>query len=82
MTALEWLKADRAAWIKVLESHQPDARVLVRQALAQWKEDSDLAGLRDPAALGRLAQDERTCWQDFWSEVERLSRQAAEHPKP
>jgi hypothetical protein len=70
--ALEWLNADLAAWIKLLENPQADARALVRKSLAHWKEVPDLAGLRDPTALNQLSADERKTWQDFWSEVERL----------
>jgi len=70
--ALAWLKADLIAWVKVLESNKPDSHVRVRQALAHWKEDHALAGVRHQAALGRLPADEQNTWQDFWSEVDRL----------
>jgi hypothetical protein len=37
-----------------------------------WKEDSDLAGIRDPAVLAKLPQDERTLCQQLWGDVDGL----------
>ena len=57
--ALDWLKADLAAWAKVLESGPPQARPSIRQTLQHWKVDPDLAGIRDEPALARLPADEQ-----------------------
>ena len=46
----------------------------MRQTLAHWKRDRDLAGIREPAELAKLPEAERTAWQALWAEVEdRLS---------
>ncbi len=52
--AIDWLKADLAAWAKVLEKGPPAARQSISQTLKHWKVDPDLAGLRDPAMLAKL----------------------------
>jgi hypothetical protein len=44
----------------------------VRQRLAQWQKDADLASVRDKEALDRLPEDERAAWQRLWDDVESL----------
>src|SRR5262249_7467872 len=68
--ALEWLKAELAAWARHLDSN-PEARPVVVQALQHWKEDSDLAGVRDPRALEARPEPERNAWRALWAEVDR-----------
>ena len=70
--ALDWLKAELAAWSKVLESGPPQARPVVAANLKHWKEDSDLAGIRDDAALAKLPQEERAAYKQLWGDVDRL----------
>jgi serine/threonine-protein kinase len=67
--ARQWLRADLAAWNKVLAGDTAQARELVRRALTSWRGDPDLAGLREPDALGRLAADERKDCLALWHEV-------------
>jgi serine/threonine-protein kinase len=67
--ARDWLQADLAVWAKTLDSGSPAARVLVRRLLTQWQADPDLAGLREPSALGRLSADERKECLALWKEV-------------
>ena len=57
--AIDWLKADLAAWSKVLESGPPQARQAISKTLQHWKADPDLAGIRDDAALAKLPADEQ-----------------------
>jgi hypothetical protein len=70
--AIEWLKADLAAWSKVLESGPPQARQSVSQTLQHWKGDPDLAGIRDEAALARLPEAEQRVCRTLWAEVDAL----------
>src|SRR5262249_22968592 len=49
--ALEWLRADLAAWANVVASGTPQSRVAAERSLQRWRHDTDLAGVRDPAAL-------------------------------
>jgi Flp pilus assembly protein TadD len=72
--ALDWLKADLAVYAKRLESGTPQERAGLPRRLALWWFETDLAGLRDEAALGRLAGPERQAWEALWSEVEALQK--------
>ena len=70
--AIDWLKADVAAWSKIVETGPPQARQAVSQTLRHWKVDTDLAGIRDPAALAKLPADEQTACRALWSQVDAL----------
>jgi tetratricopeptide (TPR) repeat protein len=73
--ALAWLRADCAAWGRVLEKEPQKARSVVVQQLRYWQEDADLAGVRDAGALAGLPEPERRAWQELWSAVaETLTR--------
>ena len=50
------------------------------EALSHWREDADLAGVRDADALMKLPDAERQEWQKLWQEVEALLKQAAQQP--
>ena len=50
--ALDWLKAELAAWAKVLDCGDRAPRPLVRQTLEHWQHDPDLAGVRDAERPG------------------------------
>ena len=69
---LNWLKADLAAWSKVLEKGPPQVRQSISQTVQHWKTDSDLAGLRDEAALAKLPEDEQKACRALWAEVDAL----------
>jgi hypothetical protein len=70
--ALQWLRADLAAWGKLLDENAKEARPAVQRMMTHWKQDTDLAGVRDPGALKKLAQDERDAWQKLWKDVDAL----------
>jgi serine/threonine-protein kinase len=70
--ALDWLKADLAAWSKILESGPPQGRPVVASTLEHLKEHSDLAGIRDAAALAKLPQEERAACKPLWGDVDGL----------
>jgi serine/threonine-protein kinase len=74
--ALGWLHEDLAQYAKLTESGESAARQLVRIGLGHWLEDTDLAGLRDPAALAKLPEAEREAWLKLWAEVDTLLRRA------
>jgi tetratricopeptide (TPR) repeat protein len=75
--ALAWLRADLAAWQKVLEKEPDKARAAVAQQLQHWLHNPNFAGVRGEAALGKLPAAERPQWQKLWEEVESLRRHAA-----
>ncbi|MDE2509276.1 MAG: hypothetical protein KGM43_18905, partial [Planctomycetota bacterium] len=76
--ALDWLNAELAAWSKILESGPPQARPIAAWSLKHWKEDGDLAGMRDAAALAKLPQEERAACKRLWAEVDGLLSKAGD----
>ncbi len=76
--ALDCLQAELAVWRKIVEGGTPDARAGVVSTLGHWKEDADLAGIRDPASLEKLPESEREGFRALWAEVEAIRKQASE----
>jgi tetratricopeptide (TPR) repeat protein len=74
--ALEWLRAERAAWSERAASGPSQGRPAVVQALRDWLVDWNLAGVRAPDALARLPEAERAGWQALWADVDALIRGA------
>jgi serine/threonine protein kinase len=70
--ALDWLKAELTAWNTVFYSGPPQDRLALLQTLNAWRNDADLAGIRDAAALVKLPQDEQKAWQALWARVPEL----------
>ncbi len=68
--ALDWLRAGLTAWAKQADKGTPAARAAVQKTLHHWLADADLAGVRDPAALGKLPEAERTAWERLWADVQ------------
>src|SRR5262249_8597480 len=62
--AFDWLEAELTALDSRPESSWPRAKPW------DWRKDSDLASIRDAAALARLPADEQKQWQALWSRVE------------
>jgi tetratricopeptide (TPR) repeat protein len=74
--ALDWLRADLALRTRQLESAQPADRAAAQQALRHWQKDSDLAGIRDKAALAKLPAQEQKAFAQLWSDVAALLNKA------
>jgi tetratricopeptide (TPR) repeat protein/tRNA A-37 threonylcarbamoyl transferase component Bud32 len=74
--ALGWLRADLAAWQKLLQKAPEEAPEALRRRLEHWQKDPDLAGVRDKAALAKLPVAERKAWAKFWGEVAALLAKA------
>ncbi len=68
--ALDWLKAEFAARTK----QEPRAGMV--QILWRWQQDSDLAGIRDNAALGKLPAEEQQAFTEFWADVAKTAAPA------
>jgi tetratricopeptide (TPR) repeat protein/tRNA A-37 threonylcarbamoyl transferase component Bud32 len=74
--AIAWLRADLAFWTREAETGKPEARALVSQTLQHWKADSDLAGIRDEAAIKALSDEEQKPCRALWAEVEAVLAKA------
>jgi serine/threonine-protein kinase len=73
--ARAWLRADLAAWSRMLD-RDPAVRLLLQKTLIRWQSDPDLAGLRDPPALDQLPPNERDECRALWDDVRALWRRA------
>jgi tetratricopeptide (TPR) repeat protein len=78
--ALDWQRADLAAWRQLFEKEPDKVRPDVVQIMLQWLENKDFAGVRGEA-MSKLPEAERLEWQKLWQEVEALRQRAVEPPK-
>jgi tetratricopeptide (TPR) repeat protein len=79
--ALDWLRADLALYAKQLQGGKPADRATVRSMMLHWQRDTDLAGLRDTAALARLPAEDRAACEKLWADVAGLLKRAEEMAK-
>jgi serine/threonine-protein kinase len=75
--ALDWLKAELASWVRVLDAGDEQARSAAARDLWHWQADSDLAGVRDRDSIAKLPADERRAWEALWKDVDALLKGAA-----
>jgi hypothetical protein len=74
--ALDWLKAELAAWTTLLDRNARAAQPIAL-TLQHWKVDPDLTGIRDAERLAKLLEAERSSWRELWEEVDRLLTKAS-----
>jgi serine/threonine-protein kinase len=68
--SLDWLRAElRAAQAQAGKSPIPPQ---LRQQLLDWQSDTDLASVRDQAALSQLPEAERAAWRQLWDDLAAL----------
>jgi serine/threonine-protein kinase len=72
LQALVWLRADLAAQTKQTAGWFASVREEALKALRHWREDPDLAGVRDADALDKLPEAERAEWRKLWADVDEL----------
>jgi serine/threonine-protein kinase len=75
--ARDWLKAELATWMKLFETGPATTHQVIAKDLNHWKEDADLAGIREAGALAKLPEAERKAWQALWADVASLQSRAA-----
>jgi hypothetical protein len=66
---LEWLRADLTLRKKQLDGDQPKDQTEAQAKLRFWRSDPDLAGVRDPDALGTLPEAEQAEWKKLWADA-------------
>jgi tetratricopeptide (TPR) repeat protein len=79
--ALDWLRADLAAYRRLLDEEPAKVRTAIGERLRRWQQDKDFTGVRDASALAKLPEAERLDWRRLWEEVEALRQRAAGPPK-
>jgi hypothetical protein len=77
---MDWLNADVAAWSKILATCPPEVRQSITQTLQHWKADTNLTGIRDPAATAKLPREEQKACAPLWAEVDALLKKAQVSP--
>ena len=75
--ARDWLQAELTAWTKILDTGPADLKVKIATTLQHWKDDPDLAGIRDEKELAKLPAEERAAFQQLWTDVDQLVIKAA-----
>jgi serine/threonine-protein kinase len=80
--ALEWLRADLAAWTNAAGGGDPKLVAAAGKMLQHWREDPDLAGVRDADALAKLPEDERAEWKKLWADVDALLQKVSPKQVP
>jgi serine/threonine protein kinase/tetratricopeptide (TPR) repeat protein len=68
--ARQWLRADLAARARAFDAGSTATREANRRALTRWRNEPDLAGLREPGELDRLPADERKACLALWAELD------------
>ncbi len=70
--ARDWLRLELAAWANRVDTGTAADRIQAQKTLAPWRDDPDLTGLRDPAAVDRLPRSERQECRDLWRDFDTL----------
>jgi serine/threonine-protein kinase len=73
--ALSWLRADLDRWRMLADKGDGRVRQVIAKQLMSWRQDADLAGLRDGEALKALPAEERQACERLWADVEAFVRQ-------
>jgi eukaryotic-like serine/threonine-protein kinase len=74
--ALEWLRDELVSWSKILENGPAEIKAKIAPTLQHWKDDSDLASIRDDKELTKLTDDERALWKHLWADIDQLQTKA------
>jgi hypothetical protein len=75
------LGAELAYWSKQADGTKPSDRAQAQRTLRHWRQDTDLAGLRNPEALKKLPAEEREACAKLWADVADLLKHTEEKPK-
>jgi tetratricopeptide (TPR) repeat protein len=74
--ALDWLRADLAAWGRLLEKEPDKTAPVLAATMQHWQQDTDLAGVRGQEALAKLPEAERQEWPRLWNDVAEMLKRA------
>jgi tetratricopeptide (TPR) repeat protein/serine/threonine protein kinase len=80
--ALDWLRADLAAWGRLLGKEPKKTGPVLAETMQRWQQDTDFAGVRGPEALAKLTEPERQEWQKLWNDVTVLLSRAQAKAAP
>ena len=72
----DWFRLDLAAWAKKVDTGTAADRIQAQKTLAPWRDDPDLAALRNAETLERLTPSERQECRALWQDLAALLRRA------
>ncbi len=72
--ALDWLRAELKAWHQFPDLGPPRVRAGSVRRPSDWKQDSDLTSIRDPAALAKLPASEQKAFAQLWADVDAMDQ--------
>jgi hypothetical protein len=78
--ALKWLRADLAQMTSQAKDSKRQRQV--GEWLRQWKQDLDLASVRDSASLAAMPPADRKAWEALWRDVDALLASIAQRAGP
>lgn len=73
--ALDWLRADLADWSNLVDAANPGDIFRAAFWLRAWPSEASFANVQSPA-IDKLPGPERTAWNQFWSDVDRVMKAA------
>ena len=74
--ARQWLRADLAARARDLDAGSTATRAANRMALTRWRNEPDLACVREPSEWNKLPADKQKECLALWAEVAALLARA------
>jgi tetratricopeptide (TPR) repeat protein len=80
--ALDWLRADLAAWARVVSEDSSPGRAAAAKKLRYWQQDAELAAVRNGAALAPLPAEECAAWVRLWADAADLLEKAGGQGPP
>ena len=75
--ALRWIREDLSAWNRRLENGNALLRASAVRALKRWRTESQLAAVRDAAAVSGLSAMTEDGWRALWQDVDAALEHAA-----
>ena len=74
--ALEWLTATLKTWSRVVDEGAPKNCLAIANRMKGWETDSDIASLRDEAALSKMPRADQEACRKLWADVSALKERA------
>jgi hypothetical protein len=57
----------------------PGKKEQIAKTLEHWKQDVDLAGIRDEVELAKLPDEDRAAFKQLWTDVNGLKTKLGDH---
>ena len=71
---LRWLREDLAMYATFAGRADPAPKQAIRERLGHWRQDAELASVREKESLDQMPDDERQQWRQLWDDVDALRK--------